>query len=214
MKTISTLLFCASLVPALAMGMDSPPEEPEQENRMGDRSDRQREDAMGGPKDRGHDGDRKGNYEKGHANLDTTSEGFLNSTPSRAISVDSLMGNSVRTRDDDEEIGEVEDILIGPNGQPLAVVVAVGGFLGMGEKDVALSFEKVRVAYAEDDGGWFESDDSPGAGSATGAAGRQNATGRDGVSIDDWSPGDYIIIVDTDREALEQAPEFEREWDM
>ena len=45
-----------------------------------------------------------------------------------------------------ESIGEVNDILIDRNGNIDAVVVGVGGFLGIGEKNVALSFKDVKWA--------------------------------------------------------------------
>ena len=39
---------------------------------------------------------------------------------------------------DDAKVGDVSDILFDKNGKILAYVVGVGGFLGMGAKDVAL----------------------------------------------------------------------------
>ena len=41
-----------------------------------------------------------------------------------------------------ENIGEVDDIVIGPNGQVHALVVEVGGFLGLGENPVAVRYER------------------------------------------------------------------------
>ncbi len=38
-----------------------------------------------------------------------------------------------------EKIGDVNDVLFDKNGQVVAYVVGVGGFLGIGEKDVALA---------------------------------------------------------------------------
>lgn len=49
-----------------------------------------------------------------------------------------------------ESIGEVNDVVLAPNGTAEAVVVAVGGFLGIGEKDVAVDFE--RIGWTERDG--------------------------------------------------------------
>jgi hypothetical protein len=40
-----------------------------------------------------------------------------------------------------ENIGDINDILIDREGKVAAVIVGVGGFLGMGEKDVALPYE-------------------------------------------------------------------------
>ena len=54
------------------------------------------------------------------------------------------------TGDDAENIGEVKDIVIGEDGNMQAVVVGVGGFLGIGEKEVAVDFE--QLDWAERDG--------------------------------------------------------------
>jgi len=43
------------------------------------------------------------------------------------------------------KIGEIMDALIGQGERVNALIIAVGGFLGMGEKDVAVSFDSVRV---------------------------------------------------------------------
>ena len=37
-----------------------------------------------------------------------------------------------------ENIGEINDVLISQSGQVAAVIIGVGGFLGIGEKDVAV----------------------------------------------------------------------------
>jgi sporulation protein YlmC with PRC-barrel domain len=63
-----------------------------------------------------------------------------------------IIGESVfnGTGDDAENIGDVNDIVIGPDGNIQAVVVGVGGFLGIGEKDVAVDF--AQLDWAERDG--------------------------------------------------------------
>lgn len=45
----------------------------------------------------------------------------------------------------DENIGDVNDIIIGTNGAVEGVVVGVGGFLGIGEKDIALKLDQVKM---------------------------------------------------------------------
>ena len=54
------------------------------------------------------------------------------------------------TGDDAENVGDVNDIVIGPDGNIEAIVVGVGGFLGIGEKDVAIDF--AQLDWAERDG--------------------------------------------------------------
>jgi hypothetical protein len=45
----------------------------------------------------------------------------------------------------DENLGDINDILIGATGQVDGVVLGVGGFLGMGEKNVAVPFNAVTA---------------------------------------------------------------------
>lgn len=44
-----------------------------------------------------------------------------------------------------DDIGEIEDIVIGADGQAKAVLVDIGGFLGMGERQVAVAKDQLRV---------------------------------------------------------------------
>ena len=46
----------------------------------------------------------------------------------------------------DENVGDVNDLVIGQNGQIDAVVIGVGGFLGIGEKNVAVPFTAIQAA--------------------------------------------------------------------
>jgi sporulation protein YlmC with PRC-barrel domain len=45
---------------------------------------------------------------------------------------------------DDEKVGDVNEVLVDRKGQMQAIVVGVGGFLGIGEKDVAVPFGEVE----------------------------------------------------------------------
>jgi hypothetical protein len=42
------------------------------------------------------------------------------------------------------KIGEIMDVLLSPDGRATALIVGVGGFLGAGEKDVAVPFAAVK----------------------------------------------------------------------
>jgi sporulation protein YlmC with PRC-barrel domain len=45
----------------------------------------------------------------------------------------------------DNKIGEIMDVLVDREGKVTALIVGVGGFLGMGEKDVAVPFNSVKA---------------------------------------------------------------------
>ena len=63
-----------------------------------------------------------------------------------------IIGESVYngTGDDAENIGDVNDIVVSADGKIEAVVVGVGGFLGIGEKNVAVDY--TQLDWAERDG--------------------------------------------------------------
>ena len=44
-------------------------------------------------------------------------------------------------------VGKIDDVLIDKSGKITAVIVGVGGFLGIGEKDVALPFSAVKSEH-------------------------------------------------------------------
>lgn len=52
--------------------------------------------------------------------------------------------------DEAEEIGNINDIVFSENGQIEAVVIGVGGFLGIGEKNVAVDFRSLEFTLAAD----------------------------------------------------------------
>lgn len=54
------------------------------------------------------------------------------------------------TGDEAEEIGKITDIVFANDGQITAVVIGVGGFLGMGEKSVAVDFSSLEFTRAAD----------------------------------------------------------------
>lgn len=54
---------------------------------------------------------------------------------------DDIMGKSV-FNENDEKIGDVDDIVISSDGQTMYLLIGAGGFLGMGSKNVAVPFDR------------------------------------------------------------------------
>jgi sporulation protein YlmC with PRC-barrel domain len=52
--------------------------------------------------------------------------------------------------EDAEEIGNVSDLVFNQQGQITAVVIGVGGFLGIGEKNVAVPFDMLEFVIGQD----------------------------------------------------------------
>lgn len=84
----------------------------------------------------------------------------------------------------DESLGSVNDVLLDDQGRVAAIVVGVGGFLGIGQKDVGIPLENAQVLFR----------------------------GAEQAGQDWWGGSGQIerIVVDFTREQLEDAPEFAR----
>lgn len=88
---------------------------------------------------------------------------------------------------DNQKIGDVNDVLFDKSGKIHALVIGVGGFLGLGAKDVALNMESFEVMPA----------------SATSAGGNTSATtgsSADGTNIK--------LKLSMTKDELKNAPDF------
>jgi hypothetical protein len=94
-----------------------------------------------------------------HAQQTTTSTGtvtvqgqVLNTLPTDSTTVTNYYKQNVYDPSD-AKIGEIADVLVGKDGKVEAFIVSVGGFLGVGEKDVAVPFSAVHGT--EKNGKWY-----------------------------------------------------------
>ena len=68
--------------------------------------------------------------------------------PSELLASD-LTGMEVRNSAG-ENLGDINDLVLDNAGQPTVAIIGVGGFLGLGEKDVGVPFEALAFADAQD----------------------------------------------------------------
>ncbi len=99
-------------------------------------------------------------------------EFVMDATGNRIPSEDLMDTGLVTTNG--EDVGEIEQLLVDRDGRIAAVVVDVGGFLGIGERTVAIDWNEIDL--------------------------RQ-----------DGNDGEYQAHVNMDRNAIENAPEFDSE---
>ena len=67
----------------------------------------------------------------------------MNSVPSSSMTVTDWYKQDVYDPNNNK-IGAVSDVLVSPDGRVDALIVGVGGFLGVGAKDVAVNFNAVK----------------------------------------------------------------------
>ena len=70
--------------------------------------------------------------------------------------IDATKAYPAETRKEWADVGEVNDVVLNWDGSVKAVVLGVGGFLGMGEKNVAIEMSSLRKARESmDSNDWF-----------------------------------------------------------
>jgi hypothetical protein len=89
---------------------------------------------------------------------------------------------------DNAKVGDVNDLLFEKNGKIIGMIVGVGGFLGIGEKSVAIDMGAFQVVPAS-------------TGSTTGAAG--------GAASSDNDPTNVKLKVSWTKDQLKNAPDFQ-----
>lgn len=77
--------------------------------------------------------------------------GFLSFSADQ-VRASTLMGKEIYGPDD-ESIGEVSDLVLREDGKTRAALIDVGGFLGVGEKEIAIPFEQIQVQPSQDPAG-------------------------------------------------------------
>jgi sporulation protein YlmC with PRC-barrel domain len=149
------------------------------------------------------------------AQTPTTTGDRANMAPATA-SDSSLQGNWRASKivglgvynDNNESLGSINDLLTDKNGNIKAVIIGVGGFLGVGEHLVAVPFDKIKfanepVAYTGVAGGPNAAGNRPSSTTTTGAATTNPAPAS---KPNPWYP-DHAVF-NTTKDELKAMPEF------
>ena len=118
-----------------------------------------------------------------------------------------LMGLDVYN-EANEKLGDVNELILDKDGKVSAVVIGVGGFLGMGEHDIAVSMDKLKfkeeaVRTTSTAPATTERRDPATTGAATTTT---TTTTRDTSKANDWVP-DHAVMSGT-KEQLKAMPQF------
>ena len=120
-----------------------------------------------------------------------------------------LIGLSVYN-EGNEKLGDINELILDKNGKVNAVVLGIGGFLGMGEHDIAVSMDKLKFveepmrtsstsATAPRDAAATPRETTTGTGSTTAAPARA-------TNVNDWTP-DHAVMSGT-KDQLKALPQF------
>jgi len=82
--------------------------------------------------------------------------GFVEAKDGQLL-VSSFIGQTVYESDaaDAASVGNLNDLIVSPDGEVQAAVIGVGGFLGVGQKDVAVSPDQLQLATRSDGKKWL-----------------------------------------------------------
>jgi sporulation protein YlmC with PRC-barrel domain len=149
MKKLHSLVFYALVTPAITLGASSVLAQQSTGQHMMDREQQSTQRDQGAtPSGTGTmmQGDQDTRRDGSHMD----NRGYMSAAPADGMRANHLIGATVRTSGD-EDVGSVSDLIIGDNGQVVAIVVGVGGFLGLGEKDVAIGWGDVTRSGSSDE---------------------------------------------------------------
>lgn len=113
--------------------------------------------------------------------------------------------------DSNEKLGDISEILVDNSGKINAVIIGVGGFLGVGQHDIAVSFDRLKwvdepVRSASADRTPAAPGMSPTATAPSGATTGSAAGSTAAASRDNWYP-DHAVMSGT-KDQLKAMPAF------
>ena len=111
-----------------------------------------------------------------------------------------LMGLNVYN-EANEKLGDINELLVDKSGKINAVVIGIGGFLGMGEHDIAVSMDKLK--FVEEPVRTSSTSTSTTSRDTTTGAAATTTTNR---SANDWVP-DHAVM-SGNKEQLKALPQF------
>ena len=157
MKNLTSLALAAALTPALALGIstvaladrDSDDTQRQAQGGEGAGDQSHDEEVLGGQSQRAdRDSDDTQRRAQGREGV---GEQHLSIKPQGAVYADEIIGQSVTSRSTGNDFGEVSDLVIGQDGRIVGVIVSTGGFLGMGQRDVALPWDQIHHTMEDDE---------------------------------------------------------------
>lgn len=164
MKKLHTLAFCALVTPVITFGAGSvlAQQTTTQDTERSQHSNQRDHETMkANPRSTQGELNSQRSGQKDSGKIVAGSEardqagsmenrGHMAAVPSLGMRASELIGAKVSTAID-KDVGPVDDLIINKDGQVVAIIVGVGGFLGMGEKAVAIGWDHVtRSGTAED----------------------------------------------------------------
>jgi hypothetical protein len=99
---------------------------------------------------------------------------------------------------DNAKIGDVDDVLFERDGKVLALVVGVGGFLGVGQKNVAIEMSAFQVVPG-----------NTGSNSASGSGGGSGSGNTTSAASSSNDPTNVKLKVSWTKDQLKEAPDFQ-----
>ena len=76
---------------------------------------------------------------------------YVENMPARGYHSDSLVGQEVKSRLNNESVGTVSNLVLDNDGQVVAVIIGIGGLMGLGQRDVAISWDQIERSFDGDD---------------------------------------------------------------
>ena len=120
-----------------------------------------------------------------------------------------LMGLDVYN-EANEKLGDINELILDKNGKVSAVVIGVGGFLGMGEHDIAVSMDKLKFieepVRTSSTAPATTTRETTTKETTTGAATTTSTTTARNADANDWVP-DHAVMSGT-KEQLKAMPQF------
>ena len=104
--------------------------------------------------------------------------------------------------DQNEKLGDISEILLDKSGKVNGVVIGVGGFLGLGQRDIKVEMSKLKFVDEP-----VRTSSAPTSPATTGSANRPAPATTSATTKNKWYP-DHAVLSGATKDSVKGMPEF------
>ncbi|QNI02793.1 PRC-barrel domain-containing protein [Halomonas sp. SH5A2] len=139
MKKLTSLILSAAIAPAFVLSTAA----------IAEKHDDKQEDTKQ-PSDVLKNADKEPNGGQ-NTEMQRSGEAQMSEKPAGAFYADDVIGSTIKHRSSDEDVGEINDLIIGEDGQIVGVIITTSGFLGLGGQDAGLGWDHIEHSMEDDE---------------------------------------------------------------
>ncbi|MCC5860202.1 MAG: PRC-barrel domain-containing protein [Ectothiorhodospiraceae bacterium] len=148
MKKLTSLILSAAIAPTLALSTAAFAQDAAGMERAGDKQGAGEQYSGDQRAEQQYSGDQRAEQQRSGEH--PADQQYISRKPAGALYADDVIGKTVKHRASGDDVGKIQNLIIGEDGRIVGVVIKSGGFLGLGGQEVGLGWNHLEHTIGDD----------------------------------------------------------------